>query len=462
MSHVTHLTPKIEKAEYSVPMNSVVTDVAQERLVVTEIPGPKSQALHARRQAVVSAGVAATFPIYIERAKGAILVDVDGNHYIDMGGGIGVVTIGHADEAVIDAAVEQAYRFTHTLFTVAGYESYVRLCELLAEHTPGDFAKKSVLVNSGAEAVENAVKIARKFTGRTGVGVLDHGYHGRTNLTMAMNFKAMPYKLGFGPFAGDIHHAPNSYPFHDGLSGAEAAARTISYFEKKVGATDLACLVVEPIQGEGGFIVPADGYLPALQKWCNDNGIVYVSDEVQSGIMRTGHYYAAESFGVVPDLVTTAKGVGAGFPIAAVTGRADIMDASHAGGLGGTFGGNPMAAAAAVQVFEEIETRNLLNEAKRVEKTLLGALITLQKKFPIIGDIRGMGAMIAIEFTEPGTDKPISDIVPKVTAHAIKKGVLLLSAGTYGNVLRFLPSVITSDELLLDAVAVIDEALSSI
>jgi 4-aminobutyrate aminotransferase/(S)-3-amino-2-methylpropionate transaminase len=442
-------------------MNSVATDVAQERRIVTSVPGPNSEALHARRLKVVSAGVSATYPIYISHAKGSVIVDVDGNQYIDMGGGIGVTTIGHTDDAVVEAAMEQAHRVTHTLFTVAGYEPYVRVCELLAQHTPGDFAKKSVLVNSGAEAVENAVKIARKYTGRTGVGVLDHGYHGRTNLTMAMNFKAMPYKLGFGPFAGDIHHAPNSYPFHDKLSGAEAAARTISYLEKKVGATDLACLVVEPIQGEGGFIVPADGYLPALQKWCNENGIIYVSDEVQSGIMRTGRYYASEHFGVIPDLVTTAKGVAGGFPIAAVTGRSEIMDASHAGGLGGTFGGNPMSAAAAVQVFEEIEKRDLLKEAQRIEKTLKGALTTLQKKFPVIGDIRGMGAMIAIEFTEPGTDTPISDIVPKITAYAIQKGVLLLSAGTYGNVLRFLPSVVTSDELLLDAVSVIDEALSS-
>ncbi|MEN9740653.1 MAG: 4-aminobutyrate--2-oxoglutarate transaminase [Actinomycetota bacterium] len=443
-------------------MNSVAIDVAQERRIVTSVPGPKSEALHARRQKVVSAGVSATYPIYVDRAHGAILVDVDGNQYIDMGGGIGVTTIGHTDDAVIDAATAQAHKVTHTLFTVAGYESYIRVCELLAEHTPGDFAKKSVLVNSGAEAVENAVKISRKYTGRSGVAVLDHGYHGRTNLTMAMNFKAMPYKLGFGPFAGDIHHAPNSYPFHDKLSGAEAAARTISYLEKKVGATDLACLVVEPIQGEGGFIVPADGYLPALQKWCNENGIVYVSDEVQSGIMRTGHYYASEYFGVVPDLVTTAKGVAAGFPIAAVTGRAEIMDASHAGGLGGTFGGNPMAAAAAVQVFEEIEKRELLKEAQRVEKTLKGALLDLQKKYPIIGDVRGKGAMLAIEFTEPGTDTPISDVVPKVTAYGIQHGVLLLSAGTYGNVLRFLPSVVTSDEILLDAVSVIDEALASL
>ncbi len=442
-------------------MNSVTTDVTQERRLVTEIPGPKSLALHERRNKVVSVGVSAAFPVYIDRAKGAILVDVDGNQIVDLGGGIGVNTIGHSNDAVTEAAYEQSQRFTHTFFGVNGYESYIRLCELLAQHTPGDFAKKSVLLNSGAEAVENAVKIARKYTGRPGVGVLDHGYHGRTNLTMSMNFKVMPYGLGFGPFAGDVHHAPNSYPFHDKLSGAEAAARTISWLDKRAGATDLACLVVEPIQGEGGFIVPAEGYLPALQKWCNDNGIVYVSDEVQSGIVRTGAYYASEHFGVVPDLVTTAKGVGGGYVISAVTGRAEIMDASHVGGLGGTFGGNPMSAAAAVQVFDEIEKHDLLGEAQRVGRVLGGALRELQKKHNIIGDVRGIGAMQAIEFTEPGTDTPLTDVVPFITSFAIKKGLLLLSAGTYANVLRFLPAVVTSDELLLDAVAIIDEALSA-
>ena len=436
--------------------------VAQERKIVTSIPGPISQKLHAKRLQEVSHGVGALLPIYIDRAHGAILVDVDGNQFIDLGSGIGVTTIGHTNDEVVKAVQEQVAKLTHTLFTLTPYVPYVQVCEIINRNAPGSFEKRSALFNSGSEAVENAVKIARKYTGRTGVAVLDHGYHGRTNLTMAMNFKAMPYKLGFGPFAGDIHHAPNSYPFHDKLSGAEAAARTISYLEKKVGAQDLACLVVEPIQGEGGFIVPADGYLPALQKWCNENGIVYVSDEVQSGIMRTGHYFASTHFGVVPDLITSAKGIAGGFPIAGVTGRAEIMDASHAGGLGGTFGGNPMAAAAAVAVFEEIEKRDLMAEARRVEKTLKGALLELQKKYPVIGDVRGVGAMLAIEFTEPGTDNPRSDIVPVITAYAIKKGLLLLSAGTYGNVLRFLPAVVTSDELLLDAVAIIDEALATL
>jgi len=308
------------------------------RNVVTEIPGPRSQELHQRRITTVSAGVSATFPIYADHAHDATIVDVDGNHFLDLTGGIGVMTVGHTNDAVVAAVSEQVAKITHTLFAVAGYEPYIRVCELLAQHTPGDFAKKSVLVNSGAEAVENAVKIARKFTGRSEVAVLHHGYHGRTNLTSAMNYNMHPYGTGFGPLAGSVHHAANSSPFHDGLSGKEAAERTITYLEKRVGASQIACLVVEPIQGEGGFIVPAEGYLPALVEWCHANGIVYVSDEVQSGMTRTGAYFASEHFGIIPDLVISAKGIGGGMPIAAVTGRADIMDASHPGGLGGTFG----------------------------------------------------------------------------------------------------------------------------
>jgi hypothetical protein len=284
-----------------------VVSIPQERRIVTAIPGPRSQALHERRLAVVPSGVSSVLPVYIAKANGAILVDVDGNQFVDFGAGIGVTTIGHTEKAVVEAAASQLQDVIHTLFTVTPYEEYVRVAELLAEHTPGDHAKKTVLVNSGAEAVENGVKIARKHTGRRGVAVLDHAYHGRTNLTMAMNFKAMPYGTGFGPFAGDVYHAPSSYPYHDGLSGAEAAARTIAYLEKIVGASDLACLVVEPIQGEGGFMVPADGYLPALQEWCTANGVVFIADEIQSGMARTGAYYASEHFGLVPDLVLSAK-----------------------------------------------------------------------------------------------------------------------------------------------------------
>ena len=269
-------------------VSAVEASVPQERKIVTAIPGPRSQELHARRQAVVSSGVSSALPVYIERAHGAILEDVDGNRFLDFGAGIGVTTIGHTQSRVVEAASAQLHDVIHTLFTITPYEEYVRVAELLAAHTPGDFAKKSVLVNSGAEAVENGVKIARKYTGRRAVAVLDHAYHGRTNLTMAMNYKAFPYATGYGPLAGDVYHAPSSYPYHDGLSGADAAARTIGYLEKVVGAADLACLVVEPIQGEGGFMVPAEGFLPTLQAWCTENGVVMIADEIQSGMARTG------------------------------------------------------------------------------------------------------------------------------------------------------------------------------
>lgn len=441
-------------------------DFPRERRVVTSIPGPKSQALHERRGAVVASGVSSGFPIYVERAHGAIIVDIDGNQFIDLGSGIGVTTIGHTDDGVVAAARHQLGELTHGLFTVTPYESYVRVAELLAAHTPGDFAKKSVLVNSGAEAVENGVKIARKYTGRSGVAVLDHAFHGRTNLTMAMNYKSMPYGLGFGPFVGDIHHAPNSYPYRDGLSGAEAAERTTSFLERTAGASDLACLVVEPIQGEGGFMVPADGYLPALQKWCTENGIVFIADEIQAGMARTGKYFSSEHFGLIPDLVLSAKGIAGGLPLAAVTGRAEIMDAAHAGGLGGTFGGNPVATAAAIAVFDAIESRGLLAEAERIEKTLKPELLRLQAAHDIIGEVRGMGAMIAVEFVQAGTAAttkvPNATAVSAISRYAFEHGLILLTAGTNGNIIRFLPSLAISDAQLLDAVSVIEDALSTL
>ncbi|KQX06532.1 MULTISPECIES: 4-aminobutyrate--2-oxoglutarate transaminase [unclassified Leifsonia] len=445
-------------------LDTPATAVPQERSIVTAVPGPKSRELHARRLAVVSSGVSSTLPVYIEKANGAILVDVDGNRFIDFGAGIGVTTVGHTEASVVAAAAGQLQDVIHTLFTITPYEEYVRVAELLAEHTPGDWAKKSVLVNSGAEAVENGVKIARKYTGRRAVAVLDHAYHGRTNLTMAMNYKAMPYATGFGPLAGDVYHAPSSYPYHDGLSGSEAAARTTSWLEKVVGASDLACLVVEPIQGEGGFMVPADGYLPALQEWCTANGVVLIADEIQSGMARTGRYYASEHFGLEPDLVLTAKGIAGGLPLAAVTGRAEIMDAAQPGGLGGTFGGNPVACAAAVAVFEAIENNGLLAEGERIEKTLVAGLQKLASTYDIIGEIRGHGAMIAIELVQPGTGEttkePNAAAVSEITSYAAQQGVLFLSAGTYGNVLRFLPSLAVTDELIADGLSVLDAALA--
>ncbi len=435
--------------------------VAQERRLVTAIPGPKSIAMQQRRNEVVSTGIATALPVFIERAHGAILVDVDGNHIIDCGSGIGVTTIGHTDQAVIEAAKAQLDAVTHTLIAVTPYEPYIEVAEQLAKYTPVKGKVKSILVNSGAEAVENAVKIARKFTGRTGVAVLECAYHGRTQLTSTMNHKAAPYAAGFGPRAADVFRAPNSFPLHDGLSGEEAAQRTINHLEKTVTAADLACLVAEPIQGEGGFVVPADGYLPALAKWCRENGIVFIADEVQSGIARTGTVYASEQFGLEPDMILTAKGIAGGLPLAAVTGRAEIMDCTGPGTLGGTFGGNPVSCAAAKAVFEQVAKGSPLRDAQRIERVLGGGLRELQKKHPAIADVRGKGAMLAIEVTKPGTLTADKELVDKVIAHAGKNGVLLLNAGLNYNVLRFLPPVKLSDELIADVLEVLDEAFTA-
>ena len=437
-------------------------DVSTHRKIVTAIPGPNSQKLHDRRVKVVSEGVSELFPVYIDHAHDALMVDVDGNQFIDFTGGIGVTTVGHTNDAVVEAVRDQVGKLTHTLFGLAGYESYIRAAELLAQHTPGSFDKKSVFVNSGAEALENAVKVARKFTGRSEVAVLHHGYHGRTNLTASMNYLIHPYGTGFGPLAGSVHHAPNSYPLLDGLSGAEAAARTIDFLEKRVGASQLACLVAEPIQGEGGFIVPAEGFLNALLQWCDDNGVVYVSDEVQSGMARTGAYFASEHFGIEPHLVTSAKGIGGGLPIAGVTGRADIMDASHSGGLGGTFGGNPVAAAALVAVFEQVESRGLLAEAARIEATMRPRLEQLRERFAQVVEVRGKGAMLAIELADPTTGGPIPAAVKAIQTHAVHEGVFFLSAGASGSVLRFLPSLVITDEQIHEGMDVLSSALDTL
>ena len=438
---------------------------ALERKIVTAIPGPKSQELHVKRLKEVSHGVGAALPVYIDRAHGATMIDVDGNQFTDLGSGIGVVTIGHTDDAVVKAVQEQVAKLTHTLFTVTPYTPYVDLCELLNKYTPGNFEKRSALFNSGAEAVENAVKFARKFTGRGEIAVFDHAYHGRTNLTMAMNFKAMPYNSGFGPFAPGVHHVPMSYPFRDpaGMTGEQAAARAITYMEKRVGAANLAAVVIEPIQGEGGFIVPAPGFLKTIGAWAKANGIVMVADEVQSGIARTGKWFASQyEDGFEPDLVTIAKGVAGGMPISAVTGRAEIMDSSHAGGIGGTYGGNPVAAAAAVAVLKQIEAGGVLERALHIESVLVPRLKAMQAKYPVIGEVRGRGAMIALEFVEPGTHNPNSAAVDSVVKHCHQNGVLVLNAGTYANVIRFLPPLPITDEQLHDALDVLEAGLAAL
>jgi 4-aminobutyrate aminotransferase/(S)-3-amino-2-methylpropionate transaminase len=395
----------------------------------------------------------------MDHASGAVLVDVDGNRLIDLGSGIGVTTIGHAHPAVAAAAAEQAAKLTHTLFTVTPYENYVRVAEKLAQITPGDFPKHSILVNSGAEAVENAVKITRKHTGRRVILSLDHAFHGRTNLTMAMTYRPWPERAGMGPFPGDLFSVPVSYPFRDGLSGQEAAERTIDYITTHIGAEEVAAFFVEPIQGDGGIVIPADGYFARLSEFCAQNGIIFVADEIQAGMGRTGTWYSIEHHGVVPDIVLTAKGIAGGLPLAAVTGRAEIMDAVQPGGIGGTFGGNPVSTAAALAVFDVIESEGLLAEARRVEATLIARIGDWAERYRVVGEVRGKGAMFGVELVQPGTKKPNPEALKAVLSHATSNGVIPLDAGSWDSVLRLLPPVVISDELIDDAATVIEQAL---
>jgi len=435
----------------------------QERRLVTEIPGPESQARLAAKQQYVADGVATGLPVFIVAGGGGVLVDADGNSFIDMGSGIAVTTVGNAAEEVSSRVIEQVQRFTHTCFMVTPYDGYVEVAKQLSELTPGDHAKKSALFNSGAEAVENAVKIARAYTNKDAVAVFDHAYHGRTNLTMAMTAKNMPYKHGFGPFAAEVYRAPMSYPFREtaGIKGEDAAARAIDVLDKQVGADNLACVVIEPIQGEGGFIVPADGFLPAIAQWCRDNNVVFIADEIQSGFCRTGDWFAVDHEGVVPDLITTAKGIAGGLPLAAVTGRAEIMDAVHAGGLGGTYGGNPIACAAGLGSIEAMRSSDAPARARAMEAIMRRRLEEIQAKHPVIGDIRGRGAMMAIELTEPGTPTPDAARTGAVNKYCHQQGVVTLTCGTWGNVFRFLPSLAMSDDLLNEAMDVVAEAFDA-
>jgi 4-aminobutyrate aminotransferase/(S)-3-amino-2-methylpropionate transaminase len=447
----------------TMPTASGLSDLVQERRIVTELPGPKSRELFARRNTVVSAGVSTAFPVFIERAGGGVLVDVDGNSLIDLGSGIAVTSVGNAAPKVVEAVSDQVAALTHTCFMVTPYEGYVQVCEQLAELTPGDHAKKSALFNSGSEAVENAVKIARHATGRSAIVVFDHAYHGRTNLTMALTAKNMPYKHRFGPFAPDIFRVPMSYPFRDaGVDGAAAAARAIGQIAVQVGTDNVAAVLIEPIQGEGGFVVPAAGFLPAVADWCKDNGIVFIADEIQTGFCRTGDWFACEREGVVPDLIATAKGIAGGLPLAAVTGRAEIMDAVHAGGLGGTYGGNPVACAAALGTIATMRELDLAGAARAIESTMLIRLRALQSRHAAIGDIRGRGAMIAMELVKPGTIEPDAALTGAIAKACHAQGVVVLTAGTYGNVLRFLPPLVIPQPLLTEGLDVIESVIDKL
>jgi 4-aminobutyrate aminotransferase/(S)-3-amino-2-methylpropionate transaminase len=442
----------------------VIDAPAGGRRLVTDLPGPRSRELTARRGAAVASGVSTVLGAWVDRASGALVTDVDGNTLLDLGSGIAVTGVGHAHPRVVAAVREQVERFTHTCFMVSPYAGYLEVCEALARLTPGTHDKRSVLLSSGAEAVENAVKIARTATGRDAVVVFDHGYHGRTNLTMAMTAKVMPYKKGFGPFAGEVHRVPMSYPFRDpeGMTGEQAARRALDLVEKQVGADEVAAVVIEPVQGEGGFVVPAPGFLPALAAWCRENGALLVADEIQTGFARTGAMFASEHEDVVPDLVTTAKGIAAGLPLAGVTGRAEVMDSVHAGGLGGTYGGNPVACAAALAAIEVYAEEGLVERAQAIEGVIGTALRDIQRRQPRIGDVRGRGAMMALELVGDDGISPDAAATAAVSARCHAEGVLTLTCGTYGNVIRLLPPLVISDAQLDDGLEVLVSALDAV
>ena len=448
------------------PLTAGGPDLAQERRVVTSIPGPRSAELLARKQAAVSDGIGTILPVFVKAAGGGVIVDVDDNSLIDLGAGIAVVNVGNAAPTVVAGIQEQAAAFTHTCFMVTPYEGYVAVAEQLNQLTPGDHAKKTALFNSGAEAVENAVKIARYATGRQAVVVFEHAYHGRTNLTMALTAKSMPYKYNFGPFAGEIYRMPLAYPFRwpGGAenAGPEALEQVIGKIEKEIGADQVAAILIEPIAGEGGFVVPGRGFLPGLAEYAASKGIVFIADEVQTGFARTGQMFACEDEAVVPDIITTAKGIAGGMPLAAVTGRAELMDSVHVGGLGGTYGGNPVACAAALGAIKAIEKHDLVGKARRIGEIMLPRLAEMQARYPVIGDVRGRGAMLAVELVKPGTLQPATDELAAVVRHCHAEGVLVLTAGTYGNVLRFLPPLTMPEDLLDEALTVLDKAFASI
>ncbi|ABK64903.1 4-aminobutyrate--2-oxoglutarate transaminase [Mycobacterium avium] len=444
----------------------------QTRRLVTEIPGPASLELSKRRAAAVSHAVNVSVPVFVARAGGGIVEDVDGNRLIDLGSGIAVTTIGNSAPRVVDAVRAQVAEFTHTCFMVTPYESYVAVAETLNRITPGAGEKRSVLFNSGAEAVENAVKVARAYTRKPAVVAFDHAYHGRTNLAMALTAKSMPYKGGFGPFAPEIYRAPLSYPYRDGLldkelatDGEKAAARAINIIDGQIGADSLAAVIIEPIQGEGGFIVPAEGFLPTLLDWCRRNDVLFIADEVQTGFARSGAMFACEHEGpngLEPDLICTAKAIADGLPLSAVTGRAQIMDAPHVGGLGGTFGGNPLACAAALATIETIESDGLIERARQLERLITEPLLRLQARDDRIGDVRGRGAMIAIELVKSGTAEPDKDLTQRLSVAAHAAGVIVLTCGMFGNIIRLLPPLTISDELLAEGIDILGGLLADL
>jgi 4-aminobutyrate aminotransferase/(S)-3-amino-2-methylpropionate transaminase len=421
----------------------------------TEIPGPRSRALMARRNAAVARGLSHSTPVFAASAAGARLTDVDGNVFLDFTGGIGVMNVGHSDRGVIDAVTEQVKRFTHTCFAVAPYEGYVALAERLAAITPGAFAKKTLFLNSGAEAIENAVKIARHATGRPGVMCVEDAFHGRTLLALSLTSKVSPYKAGFGPYAADVLRVPYAYcyrcaygeTFPDCSFGCVSAIE--DHFKRYADPATIAALVVEPILGEGGFVVPPLGYLSQLAAVCRRHGILLVADEVQTGFGRTGRMFACEHEGVEPDLLVVAKSLAGGLPLAAVVGRAELMDGPIEGGLGGTYSGNPLACAAAHAVLDRFESGDLLARGEAIGVRIEARARAWSRQFDVVGDVRRRGAMVGVELVRDRESRqPAGQETDEIVRMACERGVLLIAAGTFGNVVRFLtPLVIADDEL---------------
>jgi len=443
-------------------------ELAQERRIVTEIPGPKSRELFERRKNAVPKAVASMTPVFTQAASGAIVQDVDGNSLIDLGAGLAVLNVGNSAPAVVEAVRAQLDRFTHTCMHVTMSEPYVELAERLNELVPGPGPKQTLFVNSGAEATENAVKVSRYFTKRPAVAVFDHAFHGRTLMAMTLTAKAMPYKAGFGPFAPEVYRLPMSYPYRCptgesyGECGPRCAEAAITAIDKQIGADNLACVLIEPQQGEGGFIVPGAGFIPAIADYCKANGILFVADEVQTGFGRTGKMFGIEwEAGVEPDLVTTAKSLAGGLPLAAVTGRADVLDVVHPGGLGGTYGGNPLSTSAALAVLDTIERDGLVERANHIGDLMRGRLRDMATRTSLIGDVRGRGAMVAMELVDDqATKHPAKDATNRVLEESYKQGVILLKAGTHDNVVRFLPPLTIDDALLLEGFDVVEKALA--
>lgn len=425
----------------------------------TAIPGPQSKALMERRQAAVARGPFHVTPVFAASAQGALINDVDGNTFIDLAAGIGVVNVGHTAEPVVAAIQAQVGKLIHGSFNVTPYEGYIHVCERLNALTPGSFAKKSFLANSGAEAVENAVKIARAFTGRPAVVCFDHAYHGRTYMAMTLTAKFKPYKVGFAPFCSDVYRTPFPYPYR-GVTSDEAYAQFVETVTSATTPEQIACVIIEPVLGEGGFIPAPAAFLKKLSEFCTKHGIVLIADEIQSGFGRTGTLFASEQLGFVPDLLCAAKGLAGGMPLSSVTGRAEIMDAPVEGGIGGTFGGNPVAAAAAGAVIAMFEDGSFLKRSKELGARIQSTLHRWVQSYSVIGDVRGLGPMMALELVKDRTTKEaFPDGAKRLVKHCYEHGVVILTAGTYGNCIRLLPPLAITDDQLAEALDVLESGL---